>query len=200
MFTRRPAVAVLMLAGILCFPMAMWASEGSGHHAGGGIMGLHVGLPFWTIVTFVVLLLVLKKFAWKPMLSALDAREKSIREALDSAEKSRQEALKSLEVAQEKLVKAAGEARTMMENAQAQTARIKEETLAETERECNRLKNQAERQITQAKEQAVQEIWQNITLISTEIASKLLHKSLDTQEHRRLLEESLTDIRKQMHV
>ncbi len=161
-------------------------------------MSIHWGLAFWTVVTFLVLLVVLKRFAWKPLLSSLDAREKSIRDAIEQAEKSRQEAQKTLQDAQEKLAKSGQEARAMLDNAQAQTARLREQMMAETERECTQLKTQVQLQISQARDKAIQEIWSQMATISTELAGKLLHRSLRSEDHSQFFAESLADMRKRI--
>ena len=72
------------------FTLAVIASEGGN----GGLLDVNPGLMIWTVVTFIVLLFILKKVAWKPILSALDKRENDIKEALEQAEKAKDEAKK----------------------------------------------------------------------------------------------------------
>lgn len=84
----------------------------------------------------------------------------------------------------------------MLENAKAQATRLREQMLAETERECTQIKTQVQQQIGQARDKAIQEIWSQMAIISTELAGKLLHKSLQAEDHRQFFEESLQDMRK----
>ena len=98
-----------MFAGITLGVLAL-SSEGNGT-----LLDVNPGLIIWTLVTFVALLLILKKVAWKPILTALDQRENAIKESLEKAEKAKDEAQKILNENQASLAKAEDESRKIIE-------------------------------------------------------------------------------------
>ena len=96
-----------MLSNLL---LAVIASEGGG----GGLMDVNPGLMIWTVITFIILLIILKKIAWKPILTALDKRENDIKESLAQAEKAKEDAKKILEENQANLAKAEEESKKII--------------------------------------------------------------------------------------
>lgn len=173
-----------------------WAS--AGHGAKKGLMEIDYGLAVWTIVTFGVLLILLKTFAWKPLLEALDAREASIRNALENSEKANKEAKELLEKARKEIADASIEAKKIIDEARNKATRLQDEKLAELEKECARLREQAQNQINQAKQKAMREVVDQLTVLSTEIASKLIDKTLKPEDHAALIDSSLEDIRQRL--
>ena len=186
-----------IVLGLLLYPCASlsWASPGGGK---GSILDVHPGLSFWTFVTFVVLFFVLKRFAWKPLLFALDERERHIRETLESTEKAQAQAQKNLALSQEEVMRSSEEARQILEKVHRDEAHLRERLVAETEQECLRLRLQAEKQIKDARENAMREIWEHTADIGLAIAQKIVQKSLTLEEHHRIVRESLAEIRERI--
>lgn len=182
---------VLMGIVFLHSPLALASGE-EAHKA--GIFDLQWGLAFWTIVTFVSLLVTLKHFAWKPMLTALDNREKHIRESLEHADKAQTESQKLLNEAQQKLIDASKEAKSILDNVQSKALHLREEMTRETEKECARLRSEAETQIFQAKKKAIAELWEELASVGTEIAGKILEKRLSSQDDMAIIAQSLKEI------
>lgn len=180
---------------LLCFAFLPDVAYGSGG-AKGGLLDPQPGLAIWTIITFTVLLVLLKKLAWKPMIDALEKREEHIRNAVETAEKSQEQAKKLLEEANQKLEKANKEAKEIFEAAQQKATELQRNMLAEARQETTRLKEQAQTQILRAKEKAMEELWELLGNASAEITHQLIGKSLDQPEHLQLINQAVKDIRK----
>lgn len=193
MFRKLYCVVILGWC-IFMWPTLVWASSSG---AKGGLMDPQPGLAFWTIITFICLLLLLTKLAWKPMIEALEKREEDIRSTIENAENSQKEAHSVLEEARKKLADSGIEARSILESAQKKASEIHKEMLGQAQQECTRLREQTQGQIIRAKEKAMEELWGLLVSVSTDVASRLMHKTLDSQEHAQLIANALQDIRKQ---
>ncbi len=95
---------------------------------GGSLIDVNPGLIFWTIITFLILLVVLTKIAWKPILSALNQRESAITEALEKAERAKEEAKKMLDENQANLAKAEEEAKKIIDQSREFAEKLKEQS------------------------------------------------------------------------
>jgi F-type H+-transporting ATPase subunit b len=151
-----------------------------------------IGLMFWTVVIFILLLVILKKFAWKPILKAVDDRNNSITEALSSAEKAKAE-MEQLSANNEKILQDARiERDSIIKDARA----IKESTISEAK---NKASIEAEKIILSAKEQisneklkAMTELKNEIADISIQMAEKILKSELkDEKSQKKLIEQTL---------
>ena len=151
-----------------------------------------IGLMFWTVVIFILLLVILKKFAWKPILKAVDDRNSSITEALSSAEKAKAE-MEQLSANNEKVLQ---EARIERDSIIKEARAIKENTISEAK---NKASIEAEKIILSAKEQISNEKMKAMTALKNEIADlsiqmaeKILKSELkDEKSQKKLIEETL---------
>lgn len=155
-----------------------------------------IGLLFWTVVTFVILLVLLRKFAWKPILTAVKSREESIDKALDQAEKAREE-MAQLKADNERIQK---EARQEREEILREAREMKESIITEAKdkagSEADRIIGSAREQIENEKMAAITELKNQVGKMSLEIAEKILRKELDKKEnHEQLVEEQLEDFK-----
>ena len=160
------------------------------------MLTVHGGLLFWTIITFLILLVVLKKIAWKPILDALESREKEIKDALNVAKKAREEAekvssdyeqsMKDAQIKSQKIILDSKLAAEKVKSEIEKTATVKAESMIENAKE----------QINLEKENAIKDI-RNITIdLSIDIASKVIEKNIDSKENRKLIEEAMNNIGK----
>lgn len=170
------------------------AGDGAGGHAP-SIMQVDPGLMIWTVVTFVVLLTVLRFTAWKPLMTSLDAREKRIRDAIEGAERARAEAERRLAEYERQLHEARDEAHKILEEGKADALKLKNDILAQARAESEEFKARARRELELATDQAKKELWEHATKLSTELAEKILRRSLDAADQRRLVEEVLEEYR-----
>jgi len=141
-----------------------------------------LGLFFWQLLLFVGLVLLLKKFAWKPILDAVNEREEGIREALEAAEKARQD-MQALNASNEKLlVEARMERDAMMKEAREIREKMIAEAKEKAEAEGHKLIEQARVAIENEKQMAVAELKAQMATLSIEIAEKVLQNELSDKE------------------
>lgn len=178
-------VALVMLA----LSSVASASEGESNLFAGDI-----GNAVWTLVIFVLVIVVLGKFAWTPLLEALQKREDFIRDSLEVAKEDRLAAGAQLKEYEEKLAKAQGEATEIIEeakrNAETLRARLEDKTRQESENMLDR----ARREIDIAKQSAVKELYSTSAQLATDIAGRVLQRELTPADHERLIEESIGEL------
>lgn len=168
------------------------AEEGGG--GGNALITPQFGLIFWTALTFVLLLVLLSRLAWKPLLGALEAREKGIRDTIDQAASDREEARKLLAQHQELLQQARRERAEAVEAGRQDAERLKTEILDEAKRQREALLKQSEAQIEAGLRQARLELRAVTADLAIQAAAKLLAKNLDDPTQRRLVEDYLADL------
>lgn len=145
------------------------------------------GLIFWQAITFLVVLFVLGKFAWKPIMGSLKERESSIEEALLSAEKAKKEML-FLQAENEKLLDEARKERDkILKEALAAANQIKEDAKAETQKISSKMIEDARAVINTEKQAALNEVKNQVATLSLEIAEKLLRKNLSSDKEQKEL-------------
>lgn len=168
----------------------------AGGEAGGGISLItpRFGLMFWTLLTFVLLLFLLKRFAWGPLISAIDAREQSIREDLDQAKTQRDEAATLVEEHKQMIQAARRERAEAVAAGQQDAERIKAEIVEEGRQQREQLLRQAREQIAAETRQAKSELRSTVADLTVQAAEKLLRKNLDGGTQRQLVEDYLADL------
>jgi F-type H+-transporting ATPase subunit b len=150
-----------------------------------------IGLIFWTAVVFIILFILLAKFAWKPILAAVKEREESIENALSAAEKAKDE-MKSLQADNQKiLAEAKNERDLLLKEAREVKDSIIAEAKATATAEGERLLVQARTNIQNEKNAAVAEIKTQVATLSIEIAEKILKTELNTDEKQKSLVNNL---------
>ena len=165
--------------------------------AGGGGNALitpRVGLIFWTTVTFALLVILLGRFAWKPLLGAIEERERSIRESLEQAKRDREEAASVLEQHRELLAQVRRERAEAVAAGQKDAERLKAEILDEAKRQREQLLKQTDAQVGAMLRQARTELRGVAADLAIQAASKLLSQHLDDPTQRKLVEDYLADL------
>jgi F-type H+-transporting ATPase subunit b len=174
--------------------------EAAGHGGGGAISPFagDVGNALWTLVVFALLLWVLGKYAWGPVLSGLQGRERFIRESLESAKRNRDESVAKLAEYEARLAGARDEVDAIMAEARrdAEALRQREEQRARTEAET--LLDRARREIEIAKDTAVKELYQRATVLATDAASRIIRRELRPEDNARLVAESVAALEQQL--
>jgi F-type H+-transporting ATPase subunit b len=152
------------------------------------------GLYIWTILTFLVLLTLLAKFAWRPLLQALAAREETIRKSLADAEKARQE-LERLNQESDAIIRQARvEAESIVGASRADAERLRTELREKARAEADGILKNAERQIQLETARALEQIRREAADISVAIASKLIQKNITKEDNERLIEDALKQL------
>ncbi len=155
-----------------------------------------IGLIFWMTLSFLIVIFILKKYAWKPILNGLKEREKSIDEALNAAEEAR-EAMKNLKADNEKLLQEAKEERdNILRDARKMKDNIITEAKEKAQIEANKIVEGALVTIENEKNAAVHELKNQIATLSIEIAEKILKEELKTKgKQKELIDKLVSEIK-----
>jgi F-type H+-transporting ATPase subunit b len=148
-------------------------------------------LALWTLVVFIVLLFVLKKFAWGPILQALEGREQNIANHIADAERIHQEAKALLAQYEQKLAAAASEVREMMEQARRDAELARQTILAEAKAGAEAERVRALHEIESATDAALESLSERSAQLAVELAGKILKFKLTSDDHARLVQEAL---------
>ncbi len=162
---------------------------------GGSLIDVNPGLIFWTVITFLVLLFVLKKIAWKPILTALDQREAAIKESLEKAEKAKEEAQKVLDQNQSNLAQAEEEAKKIVNQSRDYAEKMKEQILSESREEAKKIIADATAEIDRKRDAAFDELKSYIAEIAVQAAEKLLKEKLDPASNKKIVDKYIEEIR-----
>ena len=152
-----------------------------------------IGMIFWTTLFFLILLLILRKFAWPSILAAVHARNESIRKALQSAEKARAEMAKLKADNEKILAEAKAERDAIMKDARDVKEKIIAEAREKASEESSKLLKNAREAIQNEKAAAITEMKQQMALLSVEIAEKILRQKLSKDKEQQALVEKLVD-------
>jgi F-type H+-transporting ATPase subunit b len=155
------------------------------------MLSIEPGLLIWTIITFVVLLAVLRRVAWGPILSALEQREHTIRSSLDEAQRARQEVQQLMTQHQQRLADANRESARVLEQAREEAQRLHDTLVGQTREEIQRLRDEARREIERERHLAVQDLKSTTADLALAAAGHLLKTVVDQDNHRRLVVEFL---------
>lgn len=156
-----------------------------------GLLKTEPGLLIWTAVTFLLLVLVLWKFAWKPITTGLDSRADRIKKDLDEAEQKSKKAQELIDEKIQELDKARKEASDIINRAEKTAKESRQDILDKAKKEADDQVVNAKRQIDEARDRALDEIKQSITNLSIEIAQKMIQKSLSPEDHKSLIEDTI---------
>ena len=157
------------------------------------------GLFIWTIITFVVLVSLLAKFAWGPLLAALDRREKLIAKAIDDAEKAKADLERVRQDAAKILTDARVEGEAIVTRSRAAADRLGEELRQKAAAEAQGILKKAEREIQLETTRAIEQVRREAVELSVAIASKILHRNVSAEDNRALIEDSLRQLDSPRH-
>ena len=152
------------------------------------------GLFIWTILTFLALVFLLAKFAWRPLLEALDTRQQGIRKALDDAQTAKRELEQLEQQSVQILRKARADAEAMMVQTRADGDRLREEMRQKAKAEAEGIMRNAERQIQLETGRAIQQIRAEAVDLSVSIASKILQRNISKEDNERLIADALKQV------
>ena len=152
-----------------------------------------IGLVFWMLVSFGIILFILKKFAWKPILSALKSREESIQKALDDASHARSE-MANFKNESERIINSAKiERDNIIKEARDAKDAIVSEAKTKAKEEAEKIMRNARESIGNEKMAAIAELKNQVASLSIQIAEKILKEELSSEEKRKILISNLLD-------
>ena len=190
--SKRAMIALTALAAVLLAVPAL-AAEKAGEEAPSLLAG-DLGNSFWTVVIFVIVLIVLGKFAWGPILNGLQTRENFIREALESAKRDREAAEARLKEYEQKLAASRAEATAIVEEGRRDAEVVKRRIEAAAKEETDKMIERARREIQIATDTAVKELYTRSAKLATQLAAQVIGRELSPQDHQRLISQAIDGI------
>ncbi len=180
---HRLLAAVLALA---TSPAVALAQEDHGAGGGNSLFSINPGLSIWTIVVFLLLLFVLGRFAWGPILSAVDAREQRIQESLDAAQRHGDEIQALVAEQKQQLAVARQEAQAIVAEGREAGERVRKDIEEKARSESQAMIERARSEIDRQKESALDELRRESVDLAMAVASRLVGERLDTEQDRQL--------------
>ncbi len=189
------AASVLLSAIALLHAPAALAAEGAAHEpSSNNVFAGDVGNAVWTLIIFLLVLVVLGKFAWGPLLKGLQARESFIRDSLETARRDRAEAESRLREYQEKLAAARAEATAIVEEGRRAAEAVKHRIEEQAKQESDKMIERAKAEIRVATAEATRQLYALSGSLATELAGRIIGRELDPKDHERLIAESIAEI------
>jgi F-type H+-transporting ATPase subunit b len=152
------------------------------------------GLIIWTLVSFFILLILLKKVAFPPILKGMKKREETIKQQLEEAQKTKKEAENLLGDYKRQLAEARSEAQKIINEGKSLGENMRKEIVQKAQEESNQIVKRAQEEIELQKQKAILELQEKIADLSIMAATKIINKSLNTEDNRRLVEEYVSKV------
>jgi F-type H+-transporting ATPase subunit b len=208
---RRPCLllGIGLMALVLCAPTLVRAEDAPPAHgdahkkevqhqsdeAEQDLFGWALDLGIWTLVVFLLLLFVLSKFAWKPMMQGLEHRERAIQTARQEAEQAREEAAHLRAQFEEQMRKANDQARELLDEARRAAERTTTEMVAEARKKIQAEHERIQHEMRLEHDQALRDIQTQAAQLATLVSSKVIRRHLNPDDHRQLVDEALAELR-----
>ncbi|HEX9943937.1 MAG TPA: F0F1 ATP synthase subunit B [Thermoanaerobaculia bacterium] len=186
-----------LLTTLVALAFAAPALAQEAEHAAGGSPNLFagdVGNAIWTLVIFLLVVFVLGKFAWGPILNTLQTRENYIREALETAKREREEAEARLREYEERLAGVRAEASAIVDEGRRDAEVVKRRIEEDAKREADKMIERARREIQIATDTATKELYTLSAKLVTQMAARVIGRELTAQDHERLIAEGIEGI------
>ena len=158
------------------------------------LLSPNTGVMFWTLVIFVVLLVVLSRFAFKPLTAAVEAREKALEEAITSAKRDRDAAAQLLAEQQRALDATRADAQRVIAEGRTTAEKLRNEMLEQTKQQQHELLERARTEIDNERKRAIADLRREAVELALAGASKVIERNLDDQTNRRLVENFLASV------
>jgi F-type H+-transporting ATPase subunit b len=158
------------------------------------------GLFIWTILTFLVLVALLARFAWRPLMEALERRQAAIAKSLEDTQRAQQELQRLHHESAQMMASARAEAEAIISRSRSDAEALREELKQKARSEAATIVKNAERQIQLETARAVQEIRKEAIDLSVAIASKILQRQVSKEDNEGLIEETLKQVESRRHV
>ncbi len=163
-------------------------------HEKATLLTVNPGLIIWTIIIFVLLLLLLRKIAWKPLLNSLNTRETSIRSAIESAEKLKDEAQQMIEENRKNLAEANAQSMKIIAEAREIAAKEKDSIVDKAREEVKKLNDQAMKEIQQEKDTALSELRSTVSELAVKAAELIIKQNLDENKQKQIIDQYLDQV------
>lgn len=158
------------------------------------LLAPNAGLMFWTLLIFILLLIVLSKFAFKPLFAAVEAREKALEDAIEGAKRDRAEAEQLLSQQRAQLEAARTEAQSIIADSRAISEKMRGDLLAQTKQQQEEMIEQARRAIESEKADAIAMLRREAVDLAIAGASRVIEKNLDSASNRQIVDSFLASL------
>ncbi|MCB9853855.1 MAG: F0F1 ATP synthase subunit B [Phycisphaerales bacterium] len=172
------------------------AGDGHNGHEEKALLHWDFGAALWSIAVFVVLLIILRVAAWKPILKGLNERETFIRNSLEEAKREREKAQQQQAEFEAKLQKSQQEAAAVVEEGRRDAEEMRKRIVSEAKAEAEAVADRAKREIELARNDALQKLHDQTVAISTMVAGKMIQRELNAADHESLINESIAELSK----
>jgi len=159
-----------------------------------GMVQIHGGTLFWSVIAFLLLFVVLKQVAWGPVISALESREKEIKDALGAAAIAKENAEKATSDYEKIKQEAHAEAQVILSEAKSVKEKMISDAVEEARKKAEIETESALQSINAEKEKAVKEIKTSVVDLSIKAASKLIEKNLDSDDNRKFVSDAIDKV------
>lgn len=170
----------------------LFSPEGGEHKA--SLLSVNPGLIIWTIIIFVLLLFLLKKIAWKPLLTALNTREQSIKDAIEGAERIKAEAQQMIAENKKAMADANAESMRVLNEAREAAGKVKDEIVSKANEQAKQILEQSKRDIQTEKESALTELRSEVADLAIKTAEKVIRENLDETKQKKIVNDFLNQI------
>lgn len=193
----RGIITVLCLLCLLAGPVLANEAAGSEEDSSSVLFGKHPGEYFWALVWFGMVLLVLWKFAWRPLLAGLTNRTEHIEKQITDAEKTRSEAKKILEEYSAKLADAERQGRDIISARTKEAEKQAKEVHHQTQREIEQRKLRAEADLQRERNEAADDLWDQAGDVVCQLGKEVFGKTLDGADNQKLIAEAIARLKEQ---
>jgi len=162
--------------------------------AGNPLLELDPGLMIWTVIVFLITLVVLKKIAWGPLLESLDERENKIQDALSQAQKAQKEAESAIAQAREEGAQAIRRSEEMIQKARGEGEQLRQKMIDEAKAESQKVVDQGLQRIEAEQRAAIQEIRKASADLAIQAAGRLIRSSMTPELQRQVVDEFLREL------
>lgn len=158
------------------------------------LLSVNPGLIIWQILIFVILLFVLKKIAWKPMLTALNSREEGIKDSIEQAKNLRKEAEALVDEHKKNLSEANAQSMKIINDAKEVANKMRDDIIQKSQEESRRIVEQARAEIKQEKESAMSDLRSEVSDLAIKAAEKILKENLDETKQKKIVDDFISRI------
>ena len=158
------------------------------------MLEVHGGLLAWTVITFLILLVVLKKIAWGPIISTLESREKEIRDALNAADKAKEDAERVQKDYEEVVAKARAEAQDIISESRRVGDKLKADIEVSARKNADEITEKAKTQIKAEKEKALSEIHDIAVELTLKTVEKVVQRNLTDDDNKKFIDETINQL------
>lgn len=184
--------SIILGSGLIDSSASLYAAEDASHT--GAPLNWKTDLAIWSFIVFLIFIFVLKKFAWGPLIQALDERELRVVSAIDQAESKQKESEELVKEHAQKIAAAQDEIQAMMVEARSDADRIKQDVLEQARQEAEKIKTHTLDEIERARELALKDLFDQMNGRVIDATEQVLGRALNESDRERLIEEALSQI------